>query len=159
MQTGGKYTLAVRQGSSTNVTFKIGSLDADETATWQQGGATVLNLNAIDAVILQPHSIPSVQGPPGEMRLAGLPGQVGPRGDTGTEGPLGQAGAKGDTGLRGPAGPMGPASPAGSPGEVGPAGPAGDSLMSLVALILSAMAIILALFVAYLNRVDPLTRR
>ena len=57
MQTGGKYTLAVRQGSSTNVTFKIGSLDADETATWQQGGATVLNLNAIDAVILQPHSI------------------------------------------------------------------------------------------------------
>ena len=150
VQAGGKYTLAVRQGANTDITFKIGSLDAAETANWQQGGATVLNLNAIDAVILQPHSVPSVQGPPGEVGPAGSPGLAGPRGDTGPAGPPGTVGAKGDTGTAGAAGPVGPASPAGSPGEVGPVGPTGGTLMSLVALLLSAMAIILALFVTYL---------
>ena len=150
VQAGGKYTLAVRQGANTDITFKVGSLDAAETANWQQGGATVLNLNAIDAVILQPHSVPSVQGPPGEVGPAGSPGLAGPRGDTGPAGPPGTVGAKGDTGTAGAAGPVGPASPAGSPGEVGPVGPTGGTLMSLVALLLSARAISLALFVAYL---------
>jgi hypothetical protein len=159
VQAGGKYTLAVGQGAGTDITFKIGSLDAAETANWQQGGATVLNLNAINAVILQPHSIPSIQGPPGEVGPAGLPGQVGLRGDTGPAGPPGQAGAKGDTGPAGAAGPVAPASPAGSPEEVGPAGPEGGTLMSLVALILAAIAISLAIFVAFLSRADPLSRR
>jgi len=41
---GGGYTLVVNQGSSTDITFKIGNLDANETATWEQGGATTLDL-------------------------------------------------------------------------------------------------------------------
>ena len=159
VQTGGEYTLVVRQGANTNITFKIGSLDAAETSSWVQGGATVLNLNAVNTVILEPNSIPVAQGPPGEVGPAGLPGQPGTRGDTGVAGPPGQAGSQGDTGPVGPAGPAGPASPPGLPGEVGPPGPAGDTIMNLVALILSAMAISLAIFVAFLSRVDPLIRR
>ena len=158
VQTGGKYSLAVRQGANSKITFRIGGLDAAETSTWEQGGATVLNLNAVSAVILEPVSIPSVQGPPGEVGPAGLPGLAGPRGATGDAGPPGNTGLQGDIGPAGPAGPAGPLSPAGSPGEVGPPGPAGDTLMGLIALVLSGMALGLVIFVAYLNRVDPLKK-
>lgn len=41
---GGAYTLQVSQGAGTGITFKIGNLDANETATWELGGATALNL-------------------------------------------------------------------------------------------------------------------
>jgi len=160
VQQGGKYILTVSQGANTAITFKIGSLEAAETSTWEQGGATVLNLNAVR--ILQPRSIPMVQGPPGEMGPSGPPGAPGLAGTSGVigpEGPPGQIGPKGDTGAEGPRGPVGPVSPAGPPGEVGPAGPAEDSLMGLVALILSSIAISLALFVALLSRRDPLPRR
>ena len=159
VQTGGKYALAVSQGANTVITFKIGSLEAAETSTWEQGGATVLNLNVVRMV--QPHSIPMVQGPPGEMGPSGppgLPGLMGLPGDVGPEGPHGQIGTKGDTGAEGPRGPAGPASPAGPPGEVGPAGPAEGYLMSLVAVILSGMALSLAIFVAFLSRRGPLPR-
>jgi len=44
---GGAYTLLVSQGAGTGITFKIGNLDANETATWEQGGATALNLTAV----------------------------------------------------------------------------------------------------------------
>ncbi len=160
VQQGGKYTLTVSQGANTVITFKIGSLEASETSTWEQGGATVLNLNAVR--MLQPRSIPMVQGPPGQMGASGpsgAPGLAGPSGVIGPEGPPGRIGPKGDTGAKGSRGPVGPVSPAGPPGEVGPAGPAEDSLMGLVALILSSMAISLAIFVAFLSRRDPLPRR
>ena len=160
VQTGGKYTIMVSRGANTVITFKVGSLEAAETSTWEQGGATVLNLNAVR--IVQPHSVQTVQGLPGEMGPSGPPGAPGPAGLPGVigpEGPPGQIGPKGDAGGEGPRGPAGPASPAGPPGEVGPAGPAEDSLMGLVALILSSIAISLALFVALLSRRDPLPRR
>ena len=41
----GAYTLAVTQGAGTWITFKIGAVAATEVATWQEGGATILNLN------------------------------------------------------------------------------------------------------------------
>lgn len=151
---GGKYTLAVAKGTDTDVIFRIGSLYAAETYTWEKGGATVLNLNAVRVVtVLQPNSIPNAQGPPGDVGPAGPPGLAGPKGDTGAAGSPGR-GAKGDTGavgspgLAGPKGDAGAAGPAGSAGEVGPAGPEAGYLMSLVALILSAMAISLAIFLA-----------
>ena len=46
VQAGGQYQLQVSQGAGTGITFKIGNLDANETATWEQGGATLLNLTA-----------------------------------------------------------------------------------------------------------------
>ncbi len=160
VQQGGKYALTVSQGANTVITFKIGSLEAAETSTWEQGGATVLNLSAVRMV--QPRSIPMVQGPPGEIGASGPPGAPGLAGSPGVigpEGPPGQIGLKGDTGAEGPRGPAGPASPAGPPGKVGPAGPAEGYLMGLVALILAGMAISLAIFIAFLSRRDPLPRR
>ena len=50
----GAYTLMVPQGAGTNITFKIGTMDATETATWQQGGATVMNLNLGSGITIQP---------------------------------------------------------------------------------------------------------
>ncbi len=160
VQQGGKYVITVSQGAITVITFKIGSLEAAETSTWEQGGATVLNLSAVRMV--QPRSIPMMPGPPGEMGPTGPPGLAGSPGVIGREGPPGQIGPKGDTGAEGPRGPVGPVSPAGPPGEVGlagPAAPAGVYLMSLVALILAGMALCLAIFVAFLSRRDPLARR
>ena len=159
----GKYTLVIKRGAGAAITFRIGSLDAAENAIWEQGGATVLNLNAIPGVtVLQPNSIPGAQGPPGEVGPAGPPGLAGPQGDTGAVGPRGLTGPGGDTGAAGPEGPEGPAGPAslaGAAGKEGPPGPAGGTLMSLVALILAAMAMTLALFVAFLMRGNPSTRR
>ena len=56
VQAGGKYTLAVAKGTDTDVIFRIGSLYAAEIYTWEKGGATVLNLNAVRVVtLLQPN--------------------------------------------------------------------------------------------------------
>ena len=154
VQAGGKYTLAIRQGAGTEITFKIGNLNAAETASWQQGGATVLNLNATSSGAVQPAPISSVQGPQGEVGPEGPPGPAGPTGDTGPPGPAGSAGpagSKGDTGAAGAAGSAGPAGPEGE----GPPGPAGGflfSIIAIIALVLSAIAISLAIFVAFLRR-------
>ena len=44
VQAGGTYRLLVNQGSGTDITFKIGNLTAHQCASWEQGGATLLNL-------------------------------------------------------------------------------------------------------------------
>ena len=151
VEAGGKYTLRVKQGNGSQITFQIGSLDAAETPNWVLGGATVLNLNAVSGVpVLQPISIPGAQGPPGETGATGPPGLAGPPGETGATGPAGLAGPPGEMGAAGPAGPAGPNGLPGDLGEIGPMGPAGDTLMSWVALILSAMALTLAIFIAFL---------
>ena len=144
---GGAYTLMVSRGAGTNITFRIGNLDATETFTWQLGDATVLDLNAGTAV--QPIPIPSIQGLPGPVGPEGPPGAPGPTGETGSAGPPGQAGLKGDTGQAGSDGSTGSA---GSPGAVGPAGSTGGTIFSIIALILSAVAVSLAVFVAFLKR-------
>lgn len=147
----GQYTLTVSQGafrgtvSGASITFKIGFFEANETATWEQGGATVLDLTFSGGDPLPPNFAP--RGPPGDVGPAGSPGPAGPRGDTGPTGPLGPEGPPGDTG---PAGQAGSAGPTGSPGAVGPTGSAGGRLFSIIALILSAVAATLAV-VAFLR--------
>ena len=142
VQSGGQYQIQVSQGSGTGITFKIGNSNASETATWEQGDATILNLN-VSPVTVQP--LPSVQG---------LQGEAGPRGPRGSEGPGGDPGAVGPAGPRGDpgvAGQSGSAGPPGSPGAVGPAGTAGGTVFSIIALLLSAVAVILAV-VGFLRR-------
>ena len=146
VQSGGKYQLQVGQGAGTSITFKIGNLDAFETAIWEQGGATILNLNA-SGVVVQPTPVPSVQGPKGDPGPAGPQGPAGAKGDPGAPGAPGQAGLQG---VAGQDGPTGSAGPAGTAGAVGPAGQAGGTLFSIIALLLSAVAATLAL-VAFLG--------
>ena len=148
VQAGGKYTLQVSQGTGTSITFKIGNLDATQTFIWEQGGVTLLDLNAVFGVPAQPTPATSAQGPQGE------PGPEGPRGPAGSKGAPGAAGPPGPTGTQGEpglAGRDGSAGPAGSPGAAGPAGSAGGTVFSIIALLLSAVAVTLAV-VGFLKR-------
>ena len=43
---GGGYVLTVSQGTGTDIAFMIDTLPTIETASWQQGGADVLDLTA-----------------------------------------------------------------------------------------------------------------
>ena len=79
----GTYRLMVTQGAGTNVTFKIGSLDATETATWQQGGATVMNLNSDSGITIQPAQISSAEGPSGDHKKEDPPAPAGSESNTG----------------------------------------------------------------------------
>jgi hypothetical protein len=133
----GSYQIQVAQGDGTEITFMVGNLTAQETATWEQGGADVLNLTAssvgpgpgapadlqeiIDALLADPDF---------RAQLQGDPGPAGPAGPAGPEGP---AGAEGAAGPAGPAGPTGPA---------GPQGPAGGGAVAWIGLILAIIAII-----------------
>ena len=71
----GSYTLQVSQGSGTDIIFMVDTLTASETATWQQGGADVLNLTA------------------GGVGAASAAGTAGAAGASGAKGPKGDAGA------------------------------------------------------------------
>jgi hypothetical protein len=133
--------LLVNQGSGTAITFTVGTLTADQTANWEQGGGTQLDLTA--SSFTQPT-------PVGGTPVAGV---AGPKGDTGDRGPQGPAGPKGDkgdagdagaAGSAGAAGPAGPAGPTGAAGAVGPAGPSGGGALSIVALIIAIVALIAA---------------
>ncbi len=142
VRAGGDYTLPVSQGTGTGITFRIGSLDARETAIWMFGGATVMDLNAGGAAVAPP-PVASVQGPQGEVGPEGPQGAAGPRGD---QGPAGAAGSAGLPGRDGEVGAQGPDGPGGGAGEVGPEGPAGGTLLSIIALILAAAAAGIAIF-------------
>jgi hypothetical protein len=75
--------LLVNQGSGTAITFTVGTLTADQTANWEQGGGTQLDLTA--SSFTQPT-------PVGGTPVAGV---AGPKGDTGDRGPQGPAGPSG----------------------------------------------------------------
>ena len=143
VRAGGDYTLQVSQGSGTGVTFRIGGLAAAESASWMFGGATLLDLNAVGGSTVVPTPVASVQGPQGDVGPEGPPGGAGPRGD---QGPAGAAGSAGLSGRDGEVGAQGPDGPRGGAGEVGPEGPAGGTLLSIIALILSAVAAGVAIF-------------
>ena len=141
----GSYTLQVSQGSGTDIIFMVDTLTAAETATWQQGGADVLNLTAGAGIV------PSSEGAAGVAGAAGAKGTKGDKGDAGERGPAGPAGAAGAAGADGKAGPAGAAGaegkagPAGADGAAGPAGSAGaggGGPVGLIALILSIVAIL-----------------
>jgi hypothetical protein len=126
----GEYTLLVPQ-SEGEVSFRVGTLTAQQTGEWEQGGADMVNLTA--------SSVGPGPGPDGTP----APPAVGPAGPAGEPGPAGPAGEVG------PAGPPGPAGPAGPPGPAGPAGPAGTAgtggifgLLGLIGFILAIIALI-----------------
>ncbi len=141
----GKFTLRAA-GPGEEVTFKIGSFDAMETAQWEQGGAMMLNLSAIPVMMGPTESngkmmepVPGPQGPKGDPGARGASGPAGPAGPAGTAGAVGAgsagpAGADGAAGADGPAGPTGPAGPAGAAGGGGPLGLIGF-ILAIVALI------------------------
>ena len=67
----GTYRLMVDQGAGTDITFKIGPVDATETATWQQGGATVMNLSSGSGIAIQPAQISSARSSSGDHKEEG----------------------------------------------------------------------------------------
>src|ERR687891_458425 len=91
----GQYgPLLVTAGSGTEITFRIGTLTAAETATWEQGALESMDLSA-SSIGQQPG--PGPDDTPG-------PGAVGPAGPAG---PAGEPGPAGPQGAQGPAGPSG----------------------------------------------------
>ena len=136
------------------VTFTVNGHDANETATWKQGGTDYpFSLTASSTAVpptqeapptAAPTARPTVirgatgprgpegpegpQGPPGEPGAAGAPGPRGIPGADGAPGMDGAPGAQGERGADGAPGPQGepgPQGPQGSQGLQGAAGPAG----------------------------------
>jgi len=141
----GSYTLQVSQGSGTDIIFMVDTLTAAETATWQQGGADVLNLTAGSGVVAATSGAEGAAGAAGAKGAKGDKGAAGDRGPAGPAGPAGAAGADGKAGPAGAAGADGKAGPAGADGSTGAAGPAGaggGGAVGLIALILSIVAIL-----------------
>ena len=127
----GAYTLQVSQGSGTDISFMVNTLTAVESASWQQGGADVLDLTA------------GGTGAVGTAGPAGPKGDTGAAGDAGDRGPVGPAGPAGAVGPgSSEAGPDGPAGAAGSAGPAGPQGAAGGGGLGLIGLILSIVALL-----------------
>ena len=136
---GGGYVLQVNQGSATDIGFLVDTLTAVETASWEQGGAEVLDLTA---------------GFVGDVGSAGVKGDKGDAGSKGDKGAAGAAGARGGVGPAGPAGPSGAdgkdgadgsagaAGSAGANGNDGAKGAAGGSGIGLIGLILSIVALL-----------------
>ena len=144
VSTAGSYTLQVSQGSGTDVVFMVDTLTASETATWQQGGADVVNLTAGTGAAATSAEA-GADGAKGSKGSKGDKGDAGDRGPAGPAGPAGAAGSDGSDGKAGAAGSDGSAGAAGSDGKAGAAGPAGSGgggPVGLIALILSIVAIL-----------------
>ena len=153
----GKYSLAVKAGDGTEVSFMVGDAMVMEKGEWMMGGASMMDLMAGDGMMMGP-------GGAGEPGPAGPPGARGPAGPRGPEGAAGSAGSDGAAGPPGPAGPQGAAGaagPAGAPGEpgqagaagaTGPMGPAGSSTLGIIALVISIVALAGAAGIWYLSR-------
>ena len=82
-------------------------------------------------------------GPAGPKGDTGDTGPAGPKGDTGDTGPAGPKGDTGDTGPAGPKGDTGDTGSAGPKGDTGDTGPAGSSVLGIVSLILSFVAVLI----------------
>jgi len=124
------------------VTFTIGGIQAAETAVWQQGEVTELNLTASPSAAPSSTETPT----PAPVLIAGPQGEQGLRGEQGLQGVQGPAGPPGSGGPAGPAGSAGPAGAAGPPGSQGLTGRAGEtgqgasSVVSILALMLAIFA-------------------
>ena len=98
------------------VTFTIGGIQASETAVWQQGEVTELNLTATPIAVLIGTPTPT------PVLVVGPQGEPGPQG------------------LQGPPGLQGPAGAQGSAGQPGETGPGGSSVVSVLALVFAIFA-------------------
>ena len=128
----GSYSITVDAGvgesfAGETVSFQIGGNDAAETAAWQAGEATELNLTASSAMVMEPTAAPEATTTPVAMApgVPGARGLAGPSGPAGADGPAGSSGARGATGSAGSGGATGPAGSAGATGNAGPSGPIG----------------------------------
>ena len=84
------------------------------------------------------------EGATGPAGAAGPTGDAGSKGATGPEGATGSAGPEGATGPAGAAGPTGDAGPAGDAGLAGPKGDGASSVLGIVGLLLSVVAVVVA---------------
>lgn len=126
------------------VTFTIGGIPAAETALWQQGEVTELNLTATPAEDSTTTGTPT-PSPVVVTGEKGDPGPAGPPGQQGVQGPAGPPGSGGPAGPAGSAGPAGVAGPQGTHGLTGPQGDAGaeaSSLTGILALVFAVLAFI-----------------
>ena len=130
------------------VTFTIGGIPANETATWAQGEVTQLNLTASPTQATPvPQATTAATATPvlvvGEKDDAGPPGSLGPPGPSGPQGSQGVQGPSGPPGSAGAAGPAGVAGPIGSQGMTGPGGDPGSkgsSLFGILAIVFALLA-------------------
>jgi hypothetical protein len=127
------------------VTFTIGGIVANETAPWEEGGVTELNLSAtpapgaptatpVPAATPTPVIVVGDRGEPGQRGAQGLQGVQGPSGPPGVGGPPGSAGAAGPAGVAGPQGGQGLTGPEGDQGDKG------SSLFGILAFVLAIFA-------------------
>ena len=136
------------------ISFKVGSLDAKETDTWEQGGhvnpvLTISASSSMEATPVPPMAMPvatpvMVAGAKGDTGAAGAKGAKGDAGAAGAAGAKGDAGSAGAAGSAGSAGAAGDKGDAGAAGAAGAAGSGGGSGLAIVALILAIVAIVAA---------------
>ena len=93
-------------------------------------------------------------GSAGPMGDAGSAGPKGETGDAGSAGPKGETGDAGSAGPKGNAGSAGPKGDTGGAGSAGPKGNAGSSVLGIVSLILSFVAVLVAGGVLLMRRRD-----
>ena len=136
----GTYTrLLVDSGTGSEISFVLDSLTASETATWEQGGSTVLALNA---------SVSSggAGGEDGATGGTGAAGKKGADGKDGADGSNGSDGSNGKDGTNGKNGADGSNGKDGADGKNGAAGAAGAAggggAVALIALILAIVALV-----------------
>ena len=153
----GMYTVPVNGTPGAEVSFMVGEMSVMEKGEWMQGGATKMNLMAGDDTMM-------MTGGQGAVGATGPAGPRGPAGPSGAAGSAGEAGSAGAAGSAGPPGAAGSFGPAGAPGEPGPAGgvgpagqmgsagPAGSSVLSIIALVISIVALAGAGGIWYLSR-------
>jgi hypothetical protein len=135
----GEYgPLHVASGSGSEISFVLDTLTASETATWEQGGASVLALNAS----VGGGGEGGAAGSAGSAGKAGANGKDGADGSNGKDGANGANGANGTNGKAGADGSNGKDGADGKNGAAGPAGPAGGGAVAIFALILAIVALI-----------------
>jgi hypothetical protein len=142
----GGYVVYVEQGDTSfagkTVSFKVGGVIADETAAWEKGQASILNLVATSG-----SSSGGSSGDAGATGAAGAKGAKGDTGATGSAGSVGAAGASGSDGSDGSAGAAGAAGATGSAGSAGSAGADGadgGGGLGVIALIVAIVALLAA---------------
>ena len=102
------------------------------------------NVNKLEPTVVHEQST----DPAVTMWQQGVTGRIGPKGDQGITGPKGETGQKGDTGEKGNIGlkgDIGPKGDIGQIGETGPQGVVGPAIGSAIALILSIVALVVAI--------------
>ena len=127
------------------VTFTIGGIPANETATWAQGEVTQLDLTAsptqatpvpqaTTAATATPVLVVGEKGDAGPSGPQGSQGVQGPSGPPGVGVPPGSAGATGPAGVPGSTGSQGLTGPEGGPGSEG------SSLFGILAFVFALFA-------------------